>query len=261
MGKNILIEREDGEIIMADYLESDEAKSKGDTPLVIMVHGFPKNPKKETDILRVIVKTIHNLGLSSLQFDFTKSVNVKPEDEKFTLKSASKDLETILAWAEKNDYKKVAFIAEGLGAPITFMNLPENAVFSVLCWPAFDFKYIYDEQFNAKAHEKAIEESGFFNFDGTLMGADLLDELQNTDITPYLREAHTPTLILHGTKDEVIPISHLDIARKDLMVPRLMITSFDDGKHGLTKPNHRKTVTQQITDFINKYQDFDPIEG
>jgi len=257
MGKNILIEREDGEIIMADYLHAEKSRKEKNSPLVIMVHGFPKL-QKENDIFRILVKTVHDLGLSCLQFDLTKSVNVKAEEDKFTLKSAKQDIETILAWAENNNYTKVAFIAEGLGAPITFMSLPENAVFTILFWPAFDLKYVRDEQFNIKAHKKALEENGFFNLNGALIGNDLLDELQDTDITPYLKEAHTPTLALHGMKDEVIPIAHLDIARKDLIVPRLMITSFDDGKHGLTQPNHRKTIVQQIIEFIDKYKDFAP---
>ena len=260
MGKNILIEREDGKLISANLTQPGTGESKNESPLLIMAPGFPKQQGEGMNFFSLLVEIIKKLGLSSLQFDYAGSVNAGPEEDKFTLESAAIDFKNILEWAEENEYQKVAFVAEGLGAPLIFMNLPKNALFSILCWPAFDFKYVHDTQFKAEAHKETLEKNGFFNLDNTMIGADLMDELQNTDLLPYLQEAHTPTLVLHGMEDDVIPIEHLDIAREDLMVPRLVITSFDGGKHGLTLENQRKTSIHHITEFIEKYWDFDPLE-
>ena len=258
MSTNIPIERKDGEVIMADHYKPDKGRFKEHAPLVIMVPGFPKNQSREVNFFGLVADIIKDIGLSSLLFDYTGSVTADAQAKKFSFKNAALDMETIFEWAENNGYKKLAFLAEGLGAPVVFMNFPDNAVFTILCWPVFDLLYVRDKQFNAEENNEELERNGFFNHEGILVGSDLLDELKNTDLTPCLQEAYTPTMILHGMKDTVIPIKHLDVARKDLMVPRLNITSFDDGEYGLSKANHRKTSIHCITEFIEKYQDFDP---
>lgn len=260
MSKSILIERKDGEIITADYQQPDVGKRKENAPLVIMAHGFPKNQSKEVNFFGLIAEIISDMGFSSLIFDYTGSVNVSPEEDKFSFDGAKQDLDTIFAWAGKREYTSLAFIGEGLGAPIIFMNLPENAIFTILCWPVFDLSYVYSTQFKADEHKEELDKNGYFDFNGALVGSGLLDELQNTDLTPYLHEADVPTMVLHGVEDKVIPITHLDVARKDLMVPRLNITSFDDGEYGLTQANHRKVSIHYITEFIEKYCDYDSDE-
>lgn len=260
MGKTILIERDNGENITADLHQPDSGDRKGDAPLVIMACGFPKHQIKGPSLYNLMTDIIKNLGFTSLKFNYTGSAGLQGSDTKFTLENAAHDLEAIFEWAEKNGYKKIAFIAEGLGASIIHMNLPENTVFSILCWPAFDLPYIRDTQFEAAKHQAELDKNGFYTSNDVLIGADLLEELQNTDLIPYLQEAHIPTLILHGAKDDIIPPTHLAVARKSLMAPRLVITSFDDGEHGLPHETHIKTSIHHITEFVEKYWNFAPDE-
>jgi len=260
MGKKIQIERKDGKTIHADLTQPPTGESKAEAPLVIVVNGFPKHKAEGLPFTTLLIEVMKNLGLSSLEFEFTGSQTTNPDEDQFTLASAAADMESVFSWVEENEYKRVAFIAEGLGAPITFLNLPENATFSILCWPAFNFQTAWHDQFQGFANQEEMDKKGYSDLDGIIIGAEFMNELQNTDLIPFYHKAHTPTLILHGIEDKVVPISHLDIARDDLIVPHLVITSFDGGENGLPDDTHRKTSIHHVTEFVEKYWNHDQSE-
>lgn len=127
-------------------------------------------------------------------------------------------------------------------------------MFTVLCWPAFDLKQVKSGLFKAPKYQEELDRNGYLNVSGNLVSKELLEQLEDTNLTPYLDFAYTPTMALHGEKDTVFPIQHLDVAREKLMVPRLTITSFDDGEAGLKKASHKKLCLHHIREFIDKYQ-------
>ena len=252
MKKNIRIERPDGEIVHAIHGASPKNRDRN-MPLVILVHGFPKNQSKTSNFLGLLADMVEDQGCDTLQFDFVHCAGDLPQTENFTLASAQSDMRAVFAWAEKQGYENLAFIAEGFGAPVTFMSLPEQTRFCVLCWPVFDLPYVRTGQFKADNHTAHIETYGYLKHKGIGVGHDFLEELDSVDLIPYLEDARAPILVLHGEKDRVIPIAHLDIAREYLGVPRLEITTFDDGEYGLDQANHRRTCLHHIATFMKRY--------
>ena len=254
MLKNLSIERDDNIKIQARYFEPEPGTANVKAPLVIMAHSFPKNISGKGEFFYELGEMISYLGVRSLTFEYSHSVNVSAEDEKFNFNSATKDFDAVLKWAAEKKHTKVAFVAEGLGAPLIYMNMPDNAIFTILCWPAFNLKHVRNELFEAPKYQEELERNGSLNVSGNLVSKEFLDQLEHTDLTPHLEFAYTPTMILHGVKDTVFPIQHLDIAREKLMSPRITITSFDDGEAGLQNPKHKKLCLHHIKEFINKYQ-------
>ncbi len=253
----ILIERSDGEIINAHHRKPKD-KDSTIPVLIIMLHGFPKNQRAGNNFYGLLAETYAEIGFPTLQFDFTRCESANANTEEFTLSSAAEDMQTIFTWAEQEGYQHLAFIAEGLGASVLYANLPEAARFCILCWPALDLKRIRDEQFKADQHTAQIEADGYLTYNDLNVGKDILDELANYDLIADLHKAHAPTLILQGEKDTVITAEHLDIAREHLMAPRVDITTFDDGEHGLTKSNHRKACLHLIQDFSRRHSKYLP---
>ena len=172
----------------------------------------------------------------------------------FTLKSAKSDLEVIYSWGKSQGYEQFGFITEGLGAVFAFMNLPEELVFSILFWPAFNLQHLVEEQFKASENGLQLEEKGFLNYGGIQIGKTFLDELKEADIREYLKLITAPALVFHGERDQIIEPLHLEVLRQDLINSRRVdITVFQDGTHGLENENHRETCLHLATEFIAKY--------
>ncbi|MGN7437630.1 MAG: alpha/beta hydrolase family protein [Alcanivorax sp.] len=254
MRKNLTIDRDDGTKIQAEYFVPEPGTANVKAPLVIMAHSFPKNLSGKGELFDELGEMISGMGVRAMTFEYSHSVNVSAEDQKFDFNTAAKDFESILNWAAEKKHRRVAFITEGLGAPIVFMNMPDNAMFTILCWPAFDLQQVKNELFKAPKYQDDLDRNGFLNVAGNIISKELLDQLEHTDLTPYLDFAYSPTMALHGVKDTVFPIQHLDIAREKLMVPRFSITSFDDGEAGLKNPKHKSLCLHHIREFIDKHQ-------
>ena len=255
MKHNILIERDDGEYIRALHKPASKEATivHGDPHLVILVHGFPKYQQQDNQIFDLLAETLHSLGWCSLQFDFTHCGESDLYTQKFSLASAIQDLEAVFNWAEEENYHSFGFIGEGLAAPILYMAQPENTKYNILYWPVFDLPLVNNSQFKVDQHKDQLEKNGYLNHDGLLVGQDFINELNKTVLMPYLEAVKAPTLILHGVNDDVIPITHLDVAREHLKGRRISLTTFDDGGYGLDKENHREACLHHTREFIEIY--------
>lgn len=255
MAKEVLAEREDGKIVSAKYTQSIETSEPTPPLLVIFINGFPTN---NCNFFAFLTDALKDINIASIQFSFTHCESTKENTKKFTIQSATQDLQTLYLWAKKEGYEHIGIIAEGLGAPIvlsTMSSAPQITPFCILCWPALDLKLTYTKQFKGRSPNniKQLEEKEYFEYENTLIGKKLSEELQTLDIIEGLKTIKAPTLILHGEKDTIISPEHIDVARKNLISSRLNITIFDDGDHGLTQSNHRRASLIHITSFIQRY--------
>lgn len=255
MHQDILIEVDD-DIITADYYCPPKGRRNKNSPLIIMPSGFQKTYNGTRDLFIKLSEKAERLGLSSLHYDYSRHLKSGIPEGGVSIEHASADLNKLFMWAQQNGFRKLAFITEGLGAPIVLMNMPENAIFSILFWPIFDLvDFATTQQVNEKGAYETIEDLDKYK------NYSFLKQVEDIDLTPFLNNARTPTLILHGKKDQIIPASNVEIARKHLMSPRLDITIFDDGEHGLGQPNHEEACLQHAGLFIKAYEQYDPSDS
>lgn len=252
MHQDILIEVGNG-VITADYYCPPKGRRNKNAPLIIMPSGFQKTYDGTRDLFIKISEKAERLGLSSLHYDYSRHLKSGIPKGGVSIEHAGDDLNNIFMWAQQNGFRKLAFITEGLGAPLVLLNMPENAIFSILFWPVFDLvDFATTQQVNEKsAYETADDSDEYKDYS-------FLKQVEDIDLTPCMNDAKTPTLILQGMKDSVVPVSNLEIARKSLMAPRLDITVFDDGEHGLGQPNHEEACLQHVGQFIKAYEQYDP---
>jgi len=249
MQRNVLIESEDTRAIVAQYNSPPKGQRLRDTPLIIMPFGLQNTHGHTPTFFLHIAEKLEDIGITSLLYDFNEQQKDKPTEQKLCCERLSEDLNTLYIWARENEFQKVAFITEGLGAPLVFLNLPENSIFSVLLWPILNL-----EEFTRTQETDSAS--------GTCVNEKFFKKMKELKLRAALQNAHMPTLILHGNKDTVVPPIHLEEARAHLMVPRLNITTFEDGEHGLASPKHEKACLAHISNFVKKYaqDDADRIE-
>ncbi|MFP4097417.1 MAG: prolyl oligopeptidase family serine peptidase [Alphaproteobacteria bacterium] len=242
MRSDILVDTDKNAVVMAQYNIPAKEMRLDSAPLVILGYGLQRTHKNTPRLFSNISGSLERMGLTSLIYDYS----IQQHDEQYlrTLccECVVKDLNALFMWARENQYEKIAFITEGLGAPFFFMNLPENTVFCVLLWPILDLDAFVTEQMNHIDHNQALCLDDHF-----------LNNMTNKELKPVLESVHVPTLILQGQQDQIVPPIHLEQARRHLMAPWLDITTFENGTHGLAHANHEKASLQHIENFVKKY--------
>jgi len=254
MSNTVQILAGEEQYIQALYSSPQEKSFENlDRLLVIMVHGFPGYKEAHNDIFKDLEHVTGDKSYHTLRFDFRGCGESDGRQEDFSLLSAGEDLQTVLSWAKDRGYKRFIFIAEGLGAPITLMNTPDETVCMIMLWPMLDMPHIAKTLFQAEAIEEQWKKAGYILKDEDRIGLPFLQQLPKQNIASALKDLNGPILIMHGAQDEISPISQLDIVRTHAGARRIEITSFQDGAHGLPEPNHRKTIFYHMMQFIEKY--------
>lgn len=241
------------EYICASYSRpSGFMSEKVKASIGFMIHGFPGNKAGTEGFFEDIEKTYLDLGICTLRFDFKGSGKSDGKSENFTFQNASKDLKTVFAWVENQGFTHLHVVSEGLGTAIAALSGAKTIKSHVMAWPAADMQNVLEHYFYIQDKE-GMETLSVFEYEGHKVGKSLIEEIMTLDILPHLQAMTAPALILHGTKDDKIPILHLDVLRKDLGSERLDITSFQDGTNGLPDPNHRKAIRFHVRHFLEKY--------
>lgn len=254
MAEKIQIPASDKQFLAGLHRKPPEnsARNLEDT-LVIMAHGFPGHKTGNNDLYGDLEFLLADKGLHTLRFDFRGCGESDGREEDFTLAGACEDFQQVLFWAKEKEYKRLAFIGEGLGATLAVMNAALNVRVMVLLWPAFDLKSYGQNVFGLDKLKEEDQKKKYIEHENHKIGLNLVKELGSTPLHYALHEVFMPTLIMHGAHDKIIPVEQLDLARSHIRAKRVEITTFHDGEHKLQKLNHRKMMFYHITQFIEKY--------
>lgn len=233
---------------------TEDSSAEWDSLLVIMMHGFPGNRDCHGKIFHDLEFLLRDKGYHTLRFDFRGCGDSGGREEDFTLGTAGEDLRTVTGWAKENGYRRFVTVGEGLGACVPLLHMEAEVACAVMLWPLIDLPVIARTAFKIDRIEPENAAAGYAVQDGHRIGLGLVHELLYTDMKPHLDKIACPVLVMHGVADEISPIDQIDLLREGAEnCPRVEITSFQDGVHGLPQLNHRKVMYFHITQFIEKY--------
>lgn len=221
--------------------------------LIIMSHGFPGHKSYHDDVYGSVEFLLSDRGYHTIRYDYRGCGESDGREENFTIGSACEDFQTILYWAKTKGYKRFLYIGEGLGGALSIMNIDLDVIALVLFWPVLDLDSYRKNALNISHIKDEELKNGYVEQNKKRIGVSFIKELKKIDITYAIQDVRMPTLIMHGVQDKDIPIEQLDLARSQMNSKRIEITSFQDGEHGLSGANHRKSMMFQLQQFVEKY--------
>jgi uncharacterized protein len=247
------------QIDLETYLEgSHSCPTEGsvaalDRLLIIMVHGFPGDKNVHGNLYHDLEFLLRDKGYHTLRFDFRGCGESDGRQEEFTLSSAREDLNAVCEWAHEQGYERFMLIGEGLGGTVSLMHPQDKIAAVAVFWPMLDLPQIARSVFQAGNMRPEWLKAGYMIMDHDRIGIPFIKELMTLKLDHTLAQFKTPLLVMHGARDQTVPIEQLDMLRAHVQSKRLEITSFHDGEHGLPGLNHRKTLYYHLTQFIEKY--------
>jgi len=184
-------------------------KGKGKRPVVVICHGFggTKTGRRYVKLARLLEKN----KIASFRFDFEGCGDSEGELETITIKRQVSDLEAVINWAlkQKNiDKNKIAFLGHSLGTVITTLYVVQNnfPAKTLIFWAsAFNQEKLFPI-WNTKNNLRKWKKQGYFIRKEDKIGINYLKENERKDYSPILSKINVPILIIHGKKDDVVPL-------------------------------------------------------
>ena len=185
-------------------------KGRGKLPLVVICHGFggTKSLRRFVRLARILEKN----KIAAFRFDFEGCGDSGGDLETTTVKKQVADLESVMNWILKQRWvnkNRIGFIGHSLGAVIAAFyvvktKFPARAL--VLWAPAFELGRLFPI-WRTPQELKKWKKWGYFVHKDKKMGINFLRENQDKDYSFVLTQISAPILIIHGQKDETIPIN------------------------------------------------------
>lgn len=229
-----------GILTMPDYYEGDKL------PMVILSHGFMSSNREMANA----ANSLAGAGYASVRFDFGGSASSDGEFVNMTTWTEVDDLNAILDYVETLDFvdlDNIFLSGNSFGGVVTALTAPQRAgeINSICLWyPAMS---MCDDARGGHVQDVEYDPNNLpdtLNVHGYTVGKAFLEA--NIALDPYVpaSEYKGDVLILHGTADNLVPISAseklVDVLESATLVP------VQGGGHGFWGASFNAGITEMI---------------
>lgn len=222
-------------------------------PLVIFSHGY--NGYK--DDFRDSANNMMDNGIASITFTFCGSGGRDTSGfgtTNMTLFTEKEDLTALIDYAKqiKGFNGSLYLLGGSQGGIVSAMAAEEweaDIKGMVLLFPAFNIPDNWTKTnypIDRYPTPESIPES--FDFWGVKLGRNFVVTMRDFDVYANMADIQKPVLILHGTNDNIVPISYSQRAVKTY--PNAELVTYKGEGHGFT-PGTMQDVEERLLDFIN----------
>ncbi len=243
-------------------------KGKPPFPAVIVCHGF--KGYKEQGNLKTLATTLVNQGFAVLRFDFGNGVGEsygKLEDITFTQYLG--DLKSAVNYLAKQKFinkKRIGLAGHSLGGQLILHYAPTDRRIKVLADLAGvasrgDGDTHIEKEVNTQS--ALIKKFGYFFIKSKRTGKKYkikigyYFDLMNYNTPAQVKKIKVPVLIIHGAKDESVPLRHSYLAYRLLKQPKklVIIPGVPHTWRGKADPGgkYQKKINPIIVGWFKKY--------
>ncbi len=198
--------------------------------VVIVSHAFTSNKNRER-LIR-IADTLSESSFAVLRFDFGGCG--ENEDREITVQDQVDDLKSAINYIRKNGYKEIGLLGESLGGLTSLLAYDEDIKALVLWAPVTQSKtpsIIQKEELQQELNEKGFI---IYKKDGRefKIPQRFFKERQAVNQKEILSKVKSPVLIIHGDKDDTVPLEQSKTAMQ-FLPENSKLEIIKDGDHKL----------------------------
>lgn len=228
-------------------------KRKRKFPAVIMVHGFAKtkSERKFVELARELAKN----GIASFRFDFSGCGDSEGKFEEMSITKEVGELNSAyqrLVKEKRIDKKRIGIFAHSLGTVISclFQQKYQKAKCLILAASAFDQAQLIKKWYT-KVQIDEWKRRGYLDNPKFRIGLGYLKEAKDyMELLPLIK---VPILILHGGKDEDIPLRMADKVFKNLKIKEKKIVIIPESDHHFESYLSRRELIRLSRKWFKKY--------
>lgn len=184
----------------------------GKLPVVIIFHGFTGHKMESHFSFVKLSRLLEKSGIASVRFDFGGSGESDGDFVDMTISKELLDAKTILDYVKTLDYvdiNRIGVVGLSMGGAVASMLAGDRKedICALCLWaPAGNMlELILNGPYKDKIAE--IEQNGYIDLGGLLLGLDFINDLKSIDIYEKASSYDKNVLILHGDSDKTVPVS------------------------------------------------------
>ena len=231
---------------LSAYLQKPRADYRG--PIAVLMHGFMANKKLEP--LKSIANDLESRGIASLRFDFDGHGESEGRFRDMTVLTELDDARHVIDYVRRaGAYDSIALVGHSQGGVVAGMiagELGEEVKALVQLAPAAVLK---DDALQGVLMGKHYDPSNppetltvFFH----RVGKGYFLAAQSLPIYEQSSLYQGPVLLIHGTKDKIVPHSYSE--KYDHVYSNSQLQLYEGENHFLSKC--RKAIVRQTVDFL-----------
>jgi dipeptidyl aminopeptidase/acylaminoacyl peptidase len=219
-----------GEYGLAGVLHSPSEEAP---TCIITCHGLMSS--KDSEKYVEISRRLCGEGFAVLRFDFRGCGESGGRFEDTSLTGRIEDLESALDFVKEQGYESIGVMGSSLGGTVAILTAAKDKrVKALVTWAT---PCHLDELFQ----EEVIEGLEKLKLDA-----------KKYDVVKAVKEMHCPILIVHGSLDEQVPLSHAEVLYENANEPK-SIQIIEGADHRLTNSTHRKRAIELTLNWFKKY--------
>jgi len=220
---------------------------------VIFCHGMESS--KESEKIVTLSRQLAEKGILALRFDFAGSGESEGKFEEMTYNGEVEDLRAAYTFVLEYEPKKVGIFGSSMGGTVALLFAGQEKTVAALATIAAP---VHPEKFSEKLltpeETRRWRTKGYIIYHDKRLNVSLLDDVEKLDVAKAARKISCPALVIHGDKDDTVPVEEGRELYAALAGPkRLCIIEGSD--HRLTDPAHlQKALTESIDWLTNHLQ-------
>lgn len=226
---------------------------EGKCPVVVIYHGFCGSRIGPQFIFVRLARELANQGIASVRFDFYGSGESDGVYSDMTLSSEIGEAKFIYEWLNHLEYidKNNKFmLGLSMGGLITSLIAPYyEDLNSIILWsPAGNMLQVAEESVK-NVH---YADNGCADIDGLLINKEFINDIKKYDVYNTAEKYKKSALIIHGTKDEVVPFE-FGQKYKAIYGERAKFIEVQDADHVFQRSDWKNTVIDETVKYV-KFQ-------
>ncbi len=221
-------------------------------PIIVMCHGFSTSKGGRTYVS--LEDVLNRKGISTFRFDFFGHGESEGTFEEITLSEAADDVKCAIRYVKNWGYEHVGLVGSSFGGLASIITAAQSKDIFLLALksPVSDYMGLLiarEQELDIKTWEK----EGFIFVKGAdgqrlKLNYAFFGDTERMEGYTYARKINVPTLIVHGSQDETVPLSQ---SRKTAsLVPDCRLEIIEGADHVYSNPQHFQEMLNLITEFI-----------
>lgn len=230
---------------------SDPASDKG-RPLIVLCHGF--STSKDGRTYTRLEKIFNQKSLSTFRFDFFGHGESEGEFAEITISEAVDDVRSAIRFVKDSGYNRLGLVGSSFGGFASILTAGQSDDLFVLALksPVSDYLGLLI----ARDHDIDVEtwrREGFITVEGTdgrslRLNYSFFADAERINGYAFAENIKVPTLIVHGDRDETVP---LEQSRKAAgLIPCCDLKVIKRADHVYSVAKHFEQMIDLISDFV-----------
>ncbi len=215
--------------------------------VIILAHGYGSH-KNRPKYLR-FAEEFEKRNIATFRFDFSGRGDSEGNFEDITISEGSNDVLKAIGLLKSKDFSRIGLIGVsfgGISSAIASSKTDDLKVLVLVC-PVSDYVKKHILKFSEEGI-KNWKETGYAQVEGKPLRYRFFEDAKNNIVYDVADRINAPTLIIHGTEDEMVPYEQS--VKTSRIIKNCRLESIEGCDHGFSEKKHFEKMIRLAVDFV-----------